>query len=569
MPEPLENLPRVFPEGPSPASILIVGEAPGYDEIREGKPFIGQSGQELTRMLHDAGIMRTDCRITNVTPFRPEKNDISNFFFTKTAAAKEQAPYVAGRYPSREILHGLEELKKEIAKTKPQTIIALGDTALWALTGESGITKWRGSELQLKPAWEGPYDHSIRVIPTYHPAAVLRVWSWRAVSCYDLARASRPAAQAPVYAFSIPTSYQDARGILLSHLARLALGPVHISCDIETRERRFIDCIGLATSATEAVCIPFFRTSDYSFIFSPEEEADLIILLRQILLHPNARVIGQNFFYDSQYIARLWGFLPVPDFDTMVAHAVAYPGTPKSLDYLSSIYLPWHRYWKDESGEAEATADDNLRWEYNCKDCCTTWALREPLEKTIEKHGLKEPLAFEMALFRPLVNMMTKGVRQDQDLRIKYMEQVMEQQADLESFFEDFTTKVLPDISLAKSKTAKPWWRSPTQQAKLFYEILRLPVQKHKKTRRPTTDDPALQTLGQKEPVFQPLFSLISDFRSLGVFLSTFILVKLDRDKRMRCSYNPVGTETFRFNSSADVFGFGGNLQNIPKGTEE
>ena len=57
--------------------------------------------------------------------------------------------------------------------------------------------------------------------------------------------------------------------------------------------------------------------------------------------------------------------------------------------------------------------------------------------------------------------------------------------------------------------------------------------------------------------------------RSLGVFLSTFCLMPLDTDGRMRCSFNVCGTETMRFSSSENAFGTGGNLQNIPKGEEK
>lgn len=562
--------PRCYPDGPQEASILIVGEAPGVEEIRQGRPFVGVSGQELTRMLHDAGINRTECRITNVTPFQPPRNDISNFFVTKTAAPSYGCPYVAGRYPTQEITEGLAELSLEIARTRPKVIIALGDTALWALTQETGITKWRGSELSLHPAWDGPFDPTIRVIPTYHPAAILRVWEWRSVACYDLSKAGKPAPEEPDWQFQItPDSYEDSRKALEDLLWKLTDGPLRLSCDIETLESKVIDCIGFAWSETEALCIPLIRASDYTPLFTVEEEVDLILLMREILLHPNAHIIGQNFYYDAQYIARLWGFLPVPAFDTMVGHAVAYPGTPKSLDYLSSIYLPWHRYWKGESREAAATADDNLRWRYNCKDGCATWALEEPIRAAICKAGLNGPLHEELTLFRPLIRMMLKGVRQAQHHRGELMSQVMEQQSGIEQFFDQFTEEALEGVELARTKKAAPWYRSPTQQAKLFYEVLRLPVQKHKKTKRPTADDDALTALRMKEPVLLPLLDLLSHYRSLGVFLSTFILVRLDHDLRLRCSYGPVGTETFRFNSSADVFGFGGNLQNIPAGDEK
>jgi DNA polymerase I-like protein with 3'-5' exonuclease and polymerase domains len=94
-------------------------------------------------------------------------------------------------------------------------------------------------------------------------------------------------------------------------------------------------------------------------------------------------------------------------------------------------------------------------------------------------------------------------------------------------------------------------------------------VQYNKHTKRPTTDDKALDTIAKKEKVFAPLIYALQDYRSLGVFLSTFLLMPTDRDKRFRTSYNPVGTETFRFNSSSDPFGYGGNLQNIPAGGDD
>ena len=575
--------PRCYPTGPQNAKILIVGEAPGADEIREGKPFVGQSGKELTDMLHQAGILRTECRITNVTPWRPFKNNIDNFFFTKTEAGKRGLGPIKGKYPGPEIRIGLKELRDEVAKVKPEIIIALGNTALWALTGEWGITKWRGSELNLQPVWDGPYDPEIRVLATYHPAAILRSWEWRPVACYDLSKAANPPAKEPSWNWVIAGG--GAAGSVASleghHFAmalsclnwladRLDGGEViKIAADIETRERSFIDCIGLAWSETEAICIPFFRASDYSFLWTEDHEATLILVIRRILTHSNARLVGQNWYYDAQYIARLWGFLAVPDFDTMVAHAVAYPGTPKSLDYLSSIYLPWHRYWKDDTAEAEAQADDMIRWEYNCKDCCTTWALHEPISQTLERNGVVEPWEFEKALFRPLMSIMMKGVRQDQELKNQYLPHILSQQGELEDFFQDLAEQAWPDIQLAKTKGAKPWYRSPTQLVKLLYEHLGLPVQYHKKTKKPTTDDAALAALGKKEPLIRPLLSLITEYRSLGVFLSTFILMPMDKDKRWRTSYNPVGTETFRFNSSSDPFGFGGNLQNIPAGDEK
>ena len=62
--------------GPIPARAMIVGEAPGVDEEREGQPFVGVSGRELDRMLSEAGLPRGACFVTNVCRVRPPRNSL-------------------------------------------------------------------------------------------------------------------------------------------------------------------------------------------------------------------------------------------------------------------------------------------------------------------------------------------------------------------------------------------------------------------------------------------------------------------------------------------------------------
>ena len=133
---------------------------------------------------------------------------------------------------------------------------------------------------------------------------------------------------------------------------------------------------------------------------------------------------------------------------------------------------------------------------------------------------------------------------------------------------EAWFTRVMP-IKLAKSKGAKPWYRSTKQQKTLFYDLMQLPIVKNKKTGKPTVDDQALEKFMTRQPLLIPLIQKMQEYRSLGVFYNTFISAELEHDNRIRCSYNIGGTETFRFSSSEDAFGYGTNLQNVPRGTEE
>ncbi|MGW8179173.1 MAG: uracil-DNA glycosylase, partial [bacterium] len=173
------------PTGPCPARVMIVGEAPGADEVKAMTPFVGASGRELDKMLHEAGLIRADCFITNVCPQRPPGNKIDTWLIsTKTKGRALHYPERFSLFMSPEIEQGLQQLREEVARCKPNVIIALGNTPLWALTGKLGITDWRGSTLEALEEFGGR-----TVIPTYHPAAILRMWSWRAIAVNDLKRA--------------------------------------------------------------------------------------------------------------------------------------------------------------------------------------------------------------------------------------------------------------------------------------------------------------------------------------------------------------------------------------------
>ena len=113
------------------------------------------------------------------------------------------------------------------------------------------------------------------------------------------------------------------------------------------------------------------------------------------------------------------------------------------------------------------------------------------------------------------------------------------------------------------------WFSSHKQLKWVFGEFLGIKLPTHRKTGTETLGKEALNELREKHPVWRPLFNLLGDIRSVGVFLTHFIRAPLDPDKRMRCSFNPAGTETFRWSSSKNAYGRGSNLQNLPKGDED
>lgn len=530
---------KVPSSGPQPAKILIVGEAPGADEELRGEPFIGLSGQELTRMLEDAGIDRSLCRITNVCPYRPPLNDIEKFFYGKKEAKQLGLEEVHGLYPKWEINEGLRLLHEEIKATQPNVIIALGNIPLWALTGESGITRWRGSIM------EGLAGR--KVIPVLHPAAILRNWEWRPIAVSDLQRAEReshyPEVYSPTTHFQVMPTYQEVR----QTLDALMEGPLRqLAVDIETMHHEFITCIGIAWSSTSAICIPFIQ-GDGSY-WSFEEELDILLRLRALLGESSPHeIIGQNYLYDMQYMIRWWGFLPKLSFDTMIGHHAMLPGSQKSLDFLASLYLNSYCYWKDE----RSSPWEIERWIYNCKDCINTFQLGFEIQNSLEEMGLSEIAKWQLKLVRPVLSMMLRGVRVDLN-KLPLAQQAIE-------------ATMIRDLSYVETALGHPLnLRSSSQLKTLFYTDFRAPQQINRKTGNLSCDEKSLEKIGKVEPLLRPICDRIARYRSNGVLLSTFLNAQLDADGRIRCSFNICGTETFRFSSSESVFGTGTNLQNVP-----
>lgn len=136
----------VFGKGNPNARIMLIGEAPGKDEDIQGKPFVGRSGKLLNEVLQTVGIQPEDTYITNIVKCRPPEN---------------RAPLPVEASACKKLL-----LHYQIQIIQPKVICTLGATAInYLLEEDLKITKIRGTKLQFK---------NVTIIPTYHPAYILR-----------------------------------------------------------------------------------------------------------------------------------------------------------------------------------------------------------------------------------------------------------------------------------------------------------------------------------------------------------------------------------------------------------
>jgi DNA polymerase I-like protein with 3'-5' exonuclease and polymerase domains len=497
-------------------------------------------------MLGDAGLLRSACYCSNVLNERYPGDMEDLVVFGK----KCPEGYVAYRnaWVSPLFMRGVTRLEAELRLVTPKVIIAVGNVALFALTGRWGVKSWRGSRLSSDLA-------SVALVPTYNPAAVTRQWSLRPQVVQDLTRARRIATgeQVPVDGiFTIPGSPSEAILKLQDLLADAEKDTLYLSVDIETRAGH-IACTGIAWSAYDAICIPSMIAQAPYWWCSEAEEALIVYRMKQLLTHHNVRVIGQNFLYDAQYFIKRWKFLPNIWLDTMIAHHATFNTLPKGLDFLSAMYANDHVYWKDESKDWDPAVGERQLWIYNCKDATITYEIAFEILKTATALGTLDNVQFQHSLFLPALYAMHTGVPIDHKKRVDFGAKLVQEMVTRQT-----------EIEYIVGHPLSP--RSPKQLATFFYTDLKLPPVKNRKTGAVTTNRDALDVLERKEPILIPITARIEALRSLGVFNSTFVCAVLDPDGRMRCSFNVAGTNTYRWSSSQNAWGRGTNLQNLPKG---
>lgn len=145
---------RIVPgEGPLHARILFVGEQPGDQEDRSGRPFVGPAGKLLDECLEEAGIDRTEVFVTNA---------VKRFKFVQRGKRR-----LHQRPTSDEIAHYRWWLAEEIRLVDPPTVVTLGAVALQGVTGKRvTLASVRGEPGE----WEGH-----RLVPTVHPSYLLRI----------------------------------------------------------------------------------------------------------------------------------------------------------------------------------------------------------------------------------------------------------------------------------------------------------------------------------------------------------------------------------------------------------
>lgn len=363
--------------------VLLVGEAWGENELKTGKGFVGASGAELLKMLSDAHVltltatdhdyirkyyrtqdpwcldavweMHPEVIRTNVFQQHPPANRLEHFCGPKADGIPHFPMLVKSGYVRKEYQYELDRLGDEILGLDPNLIVCLGNSALWALAGRTGITKLRGTTCVSTHVVSG-----YKLLLTYHPAAVLRQWELRPTTIIDLRKIHHenqfPEVRRPRVEIWIEPNLQDIEAFISIYITN---GCDILSVDIETSGSQ-ITCIGFAPRPDLAIVIPIHdeRNKSGSYWSTAADERRCWELIRPVLENPKIYKLMQNGLYDVAFIWRSTGIKVMGcKEDTMLLSHAEQPEALKGLGYLGSLWTDFGA-WKDEHRRNQTIGGD-------------------------------------------------------------------------------------------------------------------------------------------------------------------------------------------------------------------
>lgn len=574
--------------GDAPADVMFIGEAPGAEEDRVGRPFVGRSGQLLRDVVKESGLAYYNHMYTNIVRCRPPDN----------------------RTPSaREVKYCLPNLLAEIEQYDPYLIILLGGSPLKAVLGESGITSWRGVLV----------DRGDRAyLPTFHPAYLLRNQSALAEWIGDFEKAhgflSGTDEEVDVsagYEMRVVANAEDA------YAMADVIGPAgYCSWDTEVNGLKFGD---------ELVCMSF-AVSDgdtkVAWTVFPNVVPEVREVCEVLLASDDIKKVGHNIKFDNLVIRANWGF-PVGGIvgDSMLLSYTIDPVPGRhGLKVLAGRHLGMYDYnrqflnWQTEHPECSPANGGDLNKmpmkilaEYAQLDAIATLELHDRLYDELDEDQL---IAYEdliiaaavaltdveeagaildheiiddyIGIYRAKRREMLHAIRGDR--KVRQYEQLREQ---FDKHYDGFNPGSSQQVSSvlhgavlcpecggyvgctedlkhnAMVMCPKKSCGAAFIAGESYHRFYGLKVLGRTKTGNPSVSWKIIKSYEQDVP-FLPdhrMYSLMSKM------LSTYLLPARDSwedtDGRVRSSYNVQGTVTGRLSSSDP------NLQNIPTPEKE
>lgn len=527
--------------------IAIVGEAPGKQEAQKGRPFVGSSGKLLQSLFFRAKLSWDRCYITNVVKERPPGNNIKKFVKLKNKYPKETEEYK--KY--------VDYLKEELKEVQPNVVLAVGNVSLYALTGERGITKWRGSIM------ESTLIPGLKIIPTIHPAAAQRNYMYQYYIFNDLQKLNEEKEYSEIRRPELLYYTDPTFEKIMNYLENCKKADL-VAFDIEVGGFKIglseVSCISFSKDKESAISIPFTRGGKPRW--SVENELKIWNTIADILENPNIRKVAQNRFFDGHFLFRRYGIITKNCEDTMIAQAINRPDFPKGLDFINSMFTKIGYYKADGKEWFGGRGNEEQFWLYNAKDSMVLSLVWDDMEQELKEHGNWETYQAQNGIVESLIFMSEHGIKIDAEGLEQKNKETKKELEEIEELFYEMAGR---EINLRSHKQLKEYFYGDGE------ENLGLKPYKSRSTGKPTTNKRALRQMAkpiQRRPAV-PEAKLLLRHRKLSKLKGTYYEMNYDDDNRVRSSMNPVGTRTGRLSSSENIFGTGTNLQNQPYAMKE
>lgn len=501
--------------GNSDCKLMVIGDSPTYTDTQEGKLFSGQAGRELFSLMKDAGINPNDCWFTAVSKYEVPEN----------VGAKKQPFHIRARNVGIDIEKEISDLQREVNAIKPNCILALGSSALWALSGKDRIANYRGSIL---------HGMGRKFIATYRPSDLLfnarkpefRGYWNRFVILFDFKRARY---QSTFPEYIVPQRYLEIceSSAQLQAFRDRYRGKIRLSTDVEAGGHCIPICIGFSFSRKHGITVPLWNRDGISSI--PDGDlAQIWLIVAEMLLEHD--IVGQNFNYDRDKLRRLGFIIRRLASDTMYKSFAINPELPKRLAFNQSIYTE-EPFYKDE-GMYEGSLRDLF---LGCaRDACVTLEIDEEMDSDLDELQLRPFYEnFLMKLPDLYLEIENTGFKVDYARRDELLKKYVEWDERLR--YELFKL-VGTEINVYSSK----------QVYTLLFDNLKLP-------RRSGTGEEELtsllnlQSFTNKE--HRRIVELVLEDRRVRKSISTYLMALPDFDGRMKTTCFPC-LETGRSNTS-------------------
>lgn len=463
-----------------------------------------------------------------------------------------------------------ERIDGHIAKINPSAIVVNDQSALLLLCGQHSLNACRGSVYQYKGL-------PVIVVDALYMIHSTTLGNW--IMLQDMQKLSRwlrgKQRVQPKFVYKVCYTVAD-----LVEAQSFLDDCFFISTDIETTRGTYITCIGFTGLAKDgrllSYVIPFINPTQKGCKHWPtwQEEVKAWETCRNILQNDAIKVM-QNGSYDNSFFIR-YNIAPKNYLvDSMHLMHALWPEATKKLNFISSIFLDFYRYWKDEikgSDDARKPRADAIPqtarglefyWRYNALDCYNTLLNAKCLLELYQQvpwFQYNYDIEFSTQVGPYFAGSM-RGILLDRETQSNYG---FELQKEANKALKTLRTMIDMD-------DFNP--RAPAQVASLLYDVLGAPVPKikqkklkdpTKKCQRPTSEE-ALKLVAEGHPIYKVYIDAVYAAKRPQNNISKYITARLTRKNRFMYGLNIAGTETWRCNSNKHAFWIGTNAQNIPE----